>query len=46
MEGLGIVLRDAGMVFYENTCLANQMFYHGYDGAVRDGEAHAENAAV
>ena len=43
MEGLGIVLCDAGMVFHENTRVTNQMFYHGYDGAVCDGEAHAEN---
>ena len=43
MEGLGIVLCDAGMVFHENTPVTNQMFHHGYDGAVCDGEAHAEN---
>ena len=46
MEGLGIVLRDAGMVFHGYTSVTDQMFYHGYDGAVCDGEAHAENATV
>ena len=43
MEGLGIVLCDAGMVFYGYTPVTNQMFYHGYDGAVCDGKTHAEN---
>ena len=43
MEGLGIVVRNAGMVFYGYTPVTNQVFHHGYDGAVCDGEAHAEN---